>query len=246
MREMFDFVLAFVTAANSSVDEQTSAVRVSTSGIGSFDFSAGEQTLEDTDGELGDDQEMFSALGFISRPRDPEKLQGKEYRAEAIAARTADGLVPLSWRDLRFERYIPNGLPKGSVRMVGYGGAFCSLDVRDGASPTENIFTCYVPYQFSGTTPSKAHSVIVSSNPDDGISLTHGDGYQVALTSDGILMRTSDGQTFFNMKEGEINLQSAKILLKGNVYAGSQAEVGIPLLAGPASPPCPSLFVSPV
>ena len=248
MRQMFDFVLAFVTAAGSSVDEQTRAVRVSTSGIGGFDFGEGTQTLDDTDGELGDAQEMFSALGVLSRPLDPETLAGKEYRAEALAARTADGLVPLSWRDLRFERFIPNGIPKGTVRMVGYGGAFCSLDVRDGVTPVENIFTCYVPYEFSGsegTTPDKAHAVVVSSNPDDGITLTHGDGFQVALTTDGILMRTPDAETFFAMREGEISMQAQKILCKGNVYVGSQAEAGVPLLAGPASPPCPSLFVSP-
>jgi hypothetical protein len=235
MKEVFDFVLAFATVVGSSVNELTKSVQVSTSGASAFNVGGNERSIDlgDNEGELSDNQDMYGQLGILARPLDPEKIGGKDYRAEVVAARTADGLVPLAWRDLRLERFFPNGIPKGSVRMVGYGGAFASFDLAD----TENSYTIYIPYDFSGDTPTKAHAIIVDPNPDNGITLTHGDGYQVSLTS--------DSETFFKMKEGVITLSAAKIYAKGVLYVGQAGELGIPLLAGPASPPCPSLFLSP-
>lgn len=242
MREVFDFVLAFATVVGSSVDDLTKTTRITTAGAPSFNPLTASINLDDDKGELSDNQDMYGQLGILSRPLDPQKISGKDYRAEVVAARTADGLIPLAWRDLRLERYFPNGIPKGTVRMVGYGGGFATFDM---AEQDENIFVLYVPYEFSNGTPAKAHAVIVDPNPDNGITLTHGDGYQVALTSDGILMRTSDAETFFQMKEGIINLVAKKIFAKGTLYVGQAGELGIPLLAGMASPPCPSLFLSP-
>lgn len=242
MKEVFDFVLSFATVVGSSVNELTGNVQVTTAGASAFDAAAGELMLDDLDGELSDNQDMYGQLGILARPKDPEKIAGKDYRAEVVATRTADGLVPLAWRDLRFERFNPNGIPKGTVRMVGYGGGFASFDLAD---TDENIYTIYVPYDFVNGVATKAHAIIVDSNPANGITLTHGDGYQVALTEDGILMRTSDDSTFFQVKEGVITQTAAKIFLKGTVYVGQAGELGVPLLAGPASPPCPSLFLSP-
>lgn len=244
MRQMFDFVLSFATVVGSSINEQTKTVQISTSGVGSFGTEENDFSLDfgDEAGELADNQDMYGPLGILSRPLDPEKIAGRDYRAEVVAARTADGLIPIAWRDLRFERYFPGGIPKGTVRMVGYGGGFASFDMSDNV---ENIYTIYLPYDFVNGTPTKAHAIIVDSNPDNGITVTHGDGYQVALTSDGILMRTSDDSTFFHMKEGVISQSAAKIFLKGTVYVGQAGEAGVPLLPGAASPPCPSLFLSP-
>lgn len=246
--EAFDWVLGFVTVAGSSVDNETSATLITTSGVGTFNFDEGDTELDDEKGERGDDQEMFGSLGVLGRPQDPETIGGKDYRAEAVAARTADGLVPMSWRDLRLDRFFPNGLPKGAIRMVGYGGAFSGFDVKEGTSgaSTENFATvAYVPYEYSGGVAQKAHSIFVDPDPANGITLTHGTGWQVALTEEGIMMRTPDAETFFQLKEGEFNVAAAKIFLKGACYVGAAAEAGIPLLPGPASPPCPSLFLSP-
>jgi hypothetical protein len=242
MKTLFDFTLAFVTVVGSSIAEQTKTVRVSTAGAAGFN-PEGELLLDDGDGELANDQDVYGQLGMMARPLDPETLDGRDYRAEVVAARTADGLVPLAWRDLRFERFFPNGIPKGTVRMVGYKGGFASFDVD--AAGTANNYTIYLPYNFVNGVPQNAHAIVVDSDPANGITMTHGDGYQVALTSDGILMRTSDDATFFHMKEGRIVLTAAKIFAKGTLYVGQAGETGVPLLPGAASPPCPSLFLSP-
>lgn len=243
MKQAFDFVMSFATVVGSSINQQNNAVQISTAGVGGFgSLDNFELKLEDTEGELADNQDTYGALGLLSRPMDPEKIAGRDYRAETVSARVADGLIPIAWRDLRFERFFPNGIPKGTVRLVGYGGGFASFDM---SANVENIYTVYLPYNFVNGVPQKAHAIVVDANPDNGITMTHGDGYQMALTSDGILMRTSDDKTFFHMKEGVVSLTAAKIFLKGTTYIGQAGEFGIPLLAGPASPPCPSLYVSP-
>ena len=249
MKVMSDFVLAFVTAVGSSVDDQTKTTRATTTGIGGFsiDLNGNPITeLGDEDGELGDDQETYGALGVLARPPDPETIGGKDYRAEGIAVRTEDGLVPFAWRDLRLDRHFPNGIPKGSVRVVGYGGAFTALDSEGEGVDRVDTETFYVPFDWNPATETydKAHAIIIQPNAEDGITLTHADGFQVALTDDGVLMRTPDDTTFIQMRAGEITFSAVKIFAKGTLYVGQSAELGVPLLAGAASPPCPSLFLS--
>lgn len=251
MKQLFDFTLAFVTAVRSGVNKRTGATTITASGIGGFAKNAtgiSGTTTGDLNGELGEEQEMYGALGVLARPLDPETLGGKAFAAEAIAARTSDGLVPLSWRDFRLDRFFPNGLPKGSIRTVGYGGGFSSLDVKAGTSGATrtNTHTVYIPYEWANGVATKCHSLIIDPDPANGITINHGSGYQLALTSDGFLMRTSDDKTFFSLKEGIATLSATKVFLRGTVYAGLTPEVGLPALPSVAFPGCPSLFLSPV
>jgi len=119
-------------------------------------------------------------------------------------------------------------------------------------SKRANISALYVPYAFdSAGVAQKAHAIII--DPTDGnssIQLIHGDGVRLTLSEEtgsgpGIVAAI-DGSTFLRMAAGELTLQAEKVTLKGNVYLGAAAETGLPLLAGVASPPSPSVFVSPV
>jgi hypothetical protein len=232
-----DWALSFVRVIGSTVVGEHSAV-----------LWGGEGAVGDVDDPLGEgpgekfiDKEQYTGP-VVWRPRPPADVGGKQVGAEGIAVRKGGGLIPLVARDLRLQRTLP---PKvGTTGLSSYGGGFLSFD--DNAAE-ESVMTLYVPYAFVDGVPTKAHAIIV--DPTDGnesISITHGEGYQLSLTKEDGLVALLDADTFLRAKPGEFTLQAPKIMLKGNVYLGASAETGIPLLAGPASPPSPSVFVSPL
>lgn len=244
----FGRIAQFARVVSSSLNSRTQALQVTLTGIGSL-F---EDETDDEDGEVSPNAEMFGALGFISRPADPEAIAGKEYACEALCLRTEDGLVPFSWRDLRLNSFFENGVPAGRISMVGYGGGFYAIDLTDDKNGDQltNNHTIYAPYDYSDGTPNKAMVIQLNTEPgNENITMSIGggsSGFQMTITEDdGLQVRTPNDETLFNIREDTITLAADKIFLKGNVYVGSQAESGIPLLAGSASPPCPSLFVSP-
>jgi len=239
-------VAEFVKVIASSLGSTNGATLANVTGIDGGD----EQTRE-----KGNDEEMYQALGVIGRPLPPE---GDAF-AEALAVRTEDGFVPFAWRDLRLHRALnPSGAPttprEGQLMFVGYGGAFLSHSMTDGntGSKRGNVVTLYCPYDFDADgAPQKAHAIII--DPTDGnraISIVHGSGLFFTMAEDtgsgpGIVASV-DGSTFMRMSPGEFSVSAEKILLKGNCYLGRQAEAGAPLLPGIASPPCMSLYLSPV
>jgi len=229
---MFDDVLGFGPVVASSVEGEHSFTLYNVDGISDLGADDSEGA-----GETSTAEENYQSIGIIGRPLPPDG----EDSLEALFARTGDGMVPFAYRDARLHRHYPNP-GEGDLAFVSYGGGFHSMSLNDSG---ETIHTLYVPYEYSGGTPQKAHAVVMDPDPANGITLTHGDGYQVALTSDGILMRSSGANTFIHLKDGEIKIQAAKIFIKGNTYLGAQAETGVPLLAGSASPPGPSVFISP-
>lgn len=244
----FDFVAQFARVLSSSINPRTQSLQVDLGGIGSL-F---EDETDDSQGEVSEQSEMFGALGFVSRPADPEVIAGKEYACEALCMRTSDGLVPISWRDLRLNSYFPGGVPAGRIGMVGYGGGFHTIDLTDDPNGDQktSIHFIYAPYDYSGGVPNKAMAIALDTTPgSENISMSIGggtSGFQVTINeTDGVQVRTPDTGTMFNIREDEINLTAKKIMLKGAVYLGAQAETGVPLLPGPASPPCPSLYLSP-
>jgi len=254
-----DRIVAFVKAVSSTVEGENSEARYNVTGAGGFRVGAG-GAITNGSGDDGDDageqassQEGYASLGVVGRPLPPD---GNLF-AEAAALRTDDGLLPFGWRDLRLSRAVnPGGgaatPTEGQLMFAGYGGAFLSHAMAPDA-PGSNISTWYLPFDFDGDgVPQKAHVVSMDPTPGNStIQLVHADGVVVALTEDagggapGITWAVDDA-TFGSMKPGEVTISANKIMLKGNVYVGAQAEAGLPLLAGAASPPCPSLFVSPV
>jgi hypothetical protein len=252
-------VIEFVRVVASSVAGTNKATLFNVAGIAGFAVDAnGAITGAEEDNEQGEqahEQDTYSALGIVGRPLEPEG----DLFAEALAARTEDGLTPFAFRDLRIHRAINAGgtsaPAKGQLMFGGYGGAFVAhtMTSANTGSKKGNVTTIYVPYEFDGDgAPTKAHAI--SIDPTDGnssISLIHGDGVFFSLTEDagggdpGIVW-SCDGSTFGRMSAGEFVVNAQKITLKGNVYVGAEADAGVALLPGASSPPCPSLFVSPV
>ncbi len=250
----FDQVAAFVRVLSSELLGASFEPVYNGASIGDF---GGDGSVDDSDdvGEAMRRQPGFGALGIIGRPRAPS---GGLF-AEAIAMRIDGGLQPIGWRDLRLHRALnpggSGGTPaEGQLLFAGYGGAFLShaLTSADVGSARANISTWYVPFDFDGSgVPGKAHVISIDPTPgNSSISLVHADGVRIDLTADAGtgspgLVASIDGATFLRFSAGELSIQAERILLKGNCYVGRNAEAGLPLLAGPASPPCPSLFVSP-
>lgn len=252
-------VVEFVKVVSSGLSGPSSAVHMNVTGSGGFELDADGQVTgtdsSDEGGEQAHEQEAYQALGIIGRPLPPE---GDAF-AEALTLRTGDGLIPFAFRDLRLHRAInPSGAGttprEGQLMFAGYGGAFLSHAMTEGnvGSKRGNISTWYVPHAFDGAgVPQKAHAISIDPTPGkSSITLAHASGIFLALTEDtgngpGIVASV-DGQTFFRMSAGEVTVQAAKILLKGNCYLGRAAEAGTQLLGGPISPPSPSVFVSPL
>lgn len=242
-------VVEFCKVIASSVGGRNGATLFNVAGIGGFDGA------DEDEGEQAHEQEVFQSLGIIGRPLPPEG----DLFAEALTVRTEDGLVPFAFRDLRLHRALnPNGggtTPReGQLVFAGYGGAFIghSMTSDPSGSKRANVTTLYVPHSFDGAgVPQKAHAIII--DPSDGnssITLVHADGVFLTLseetgTGPG-LVASVGSSTFLRLTDGELTLQAERVLLKGNVYVGRAAETGVPLLPGPTSPPCPSLYLSPV
>ncbi len=260
-----DNVIAFTKVIATSITTPNSEVVYNVSGISGFRTDASGAVLPlagddaDESGEVADGQVAYQSLGILARPVPPD-ADDPDLFAEALTLRTADGLLPFAYRDLRFAKQVnPGGTgttpAEGQIMFAGYGGAFLShaLTADPVGSQKANITTWYCPYDFVDGVPQKAHTISIDPTPgNSSISLVHADGVFFTLTEDadgsgnpGITWAVDD-DTFGSMIPGEVTINAAKIMMKGNVYLGAQAETGLPLLAGPASPPCPSLFVSTV
>lgn len=238
-----DAVAAFVKVIGSAIagGEPVYNVRA-IGGFGGFgdDSEAG--------GEQASRQIGYGALGVVGRPLPPE---GSRF-AEAAALRVDNGLSPIAWRDLRlFDAIEPE---PGQLAFAGYGGAVLSHAMTPDEVGTKraNIATWYVPFDFDGAgVPQKAHAIAIDPTPaNSSISLVHADGVFVTLTADtgagpGVVVAVDDS-TFLRMSPGEVTINAARILLKGNCYLGAAAEAGVPMLGGPMTPPSPSVFISPV
>lgn len=236
-------VVEFCSVIASSLGGKNGAVLYDVEGIAGF---------EGEDAEQSSAEPAYSALGILAAPLPPEG----EFRLEALGLRTEDGLTPFAYRDLRINRAVNGGgaptAPRpGQTLFAGYGGAFIghSMTAQPTGSKKGNVTTIYVPYAFSGDTPGKAHAIIIDpSEGNSSISLVHGDGVFFTLSEDtgsgpGIVASVGSS-TFFRMAAGELTLQADRVMLKGNVYLGRNAEAGVQLLGGPVSPASASVFVS--
>jgi hypothetical protein len=258
---LLDNVIQFVKVVASEVVGTNSAIAYNVTGIGGFKTNAAGEVTTDDDGddagEQAHEQPVYSALGMVGRPLPPNA----DGFLEGIALRVDDGLETFAQRDLRINRALnPTGAgtapAAGQIGFAGYGGGFVSVRqaTAESGSKTPDVFTIYVPYEFDGSgVPTKAHAVIIDPTPgNSSIQLIHGDGVFVTMseeTGEGPgLVAAVGADTFLRMSAGKLTLQATEILLKGNCYLGRGPSPAafLPLLAGPASPPGPSIFISPV
>lgn len=254
-----DQVIEFVKVVASEVRGSNAAVLYDVVGVGGFSADgAGNLTgadVTDDASEQAPQQPAYQSLGILARPLPPTDQQDF---LEAMAVRTSDGMEPFAYRDLRLNRAAnPTGAATapapGQTMLVGYGGGVVShqMTAENAGDQKANITHIYVPYNFADGVPQKSHAIIIDPTPgNSSIQLIHGDGVRFMLqeeTGSGPgIVATVDNATFLRMAAGELTVQAEKILLKGNVYLGRQAESGVPLLAGAASPPGPSIFISSV
>lgn len=248
--EAFDLVLQFATVVKSSIKAATMDVVDQVLGLGGLED-------DDTDGEQAPEQVRYSgALGMIWRALPPDQVRGRSRFTEVLAAKLADGLLPMAWRDERINRAFPAGPKEGTIAMAGYGGGFHSIDLTEQASGSQkaNIHVIYCPYEFDAAgVPAKAHAIVIDpSAGNSAISITHGDGFQLSLTSEGFNVNI-DESTFLAMGPGAFTVNAEKIILQGNVVMGKSAAAAVPIPAVvgvPATPgpllPSTSVFYTPV
>lgn len=198
-------------------------------------------------GETDQEAEVFGALGVVGRPLEPETVAGRSAHAEVLCLRTADGLVPISARDLRL-RMQGDGPAAGTLAFVGYGGGFHSLSPVGGDPTLGTIHVIYCPYNFdSAGVAQKAHTIVLDpTSGNESVSIVHARGQSILLQDDGTArMQSVDGQSYVQVKDKEVAISADQLVLNGTVVVGNPVTpVPLPLLAGPASPPCPRLFLS--
>lgn len=248
-----DFVVQFSDVVNSSLSSRTGAVQLSVTGIAGLDY--GEESsiplADDKKAENTNNAEQYSAPGIIGRPLPPQSLKGIDYRMNVVCIRTADGLVPVAYRDLRW-KMGGNGPGAGVLAFVGYGGGFHSLTpVAKGSNPSGGgtLHVIYCPYDFDNDgNARKAHTIILDpSQGNESIMITHANGLALTMSNEGkkaILMKNASGNATLRLDDDGVTITASRIVLNGGVTIGD-AATAVPMLAGAASPPAPKLFVSP-
>jgi hypothetical protein len=251
---LLDYIAGFGRALASSVDAKTKVTLVQLAGIAGLNPNLDPtQASGEADGEQSEKEPLFGPLPLVWRQLKSGTLKGKTAHADVLVIRTADGLVPVAWKDVRIWNAFPSGLAEGQVAFAGYGGGFYSLSLTAGnvGSAKGNIHVIYCPYDFdSDGVPSKAHAIVIDpTSGNESVSITHGSGYQISMMADQGILMTVAGDCWAHMKPGppsQFTVQATQITLKGSVALGANPIAGVPLLPALASPPCPSLFLSPV
>ncbi|MHC4501008.1 MAG: hypothetical protein ACYS21_18055 [Planctomycetota bacterium] len=267
-----DYVMQFSKVVSSSVTSdpdsgESLGLLFNVAGAGGFDFSGDVPsiTIDDDAGERSESAEVFGALGIMSRPLAPETVKGRSEHADVACIRTADGLVPVATRDTRL-RMGGNAPSEGQVALVGYGGkdlvtpgatrnlgGFISMTPNDSENNQGTIETLYCPYDFdSDGVAQKAHSITLDpSSPKATLSIVHSSGMAITMSTLGeldadseLVIKNTDGAAYINLKaNGKIDIVGS-VTINGSLVVGNPTTA-VPLLAGAASPPCSTLFVSP-
>jgi NAD-dependent dihydropyrimidine dehydrogenase PreA subunit len=240
-----NWTLSYFRVTGSTVDGHHSAVLVGGSGaVGGFTDDP------EDEGETESETEAYGAPGVVFRPRPPEEVDTPDgprtLAAEAMAARVGEKLVPMAWRDLRFNRVYSN--PRaGSVALVGYGGGFLAFDdtTEDSGDQRATVCVLYCPREFSGGVHSKAHAIILDP-VENTVAILHGDGMALVMDEDNGITCRADRTTYWNLQPGKFTCVADSINLRGNVALGANTLAAVPLLAGAASQPTPSVWFSPV
>jgi hypothetical protein len=224
---MLDYLIGFGKIIASSVSTRTKAVLLNIVG------SAGDASGGDGDeaGETAANQDHYTALGLVFRPRPPTKKDGVDQYAEPLFIRTGDGLVPFAYRDLRLNEFFP--APKeASITWVGYAGAFdaneASFESDEPHRPKSSVRTTYVPYAFQNGVPTKAHTITIDGTAgNESISIVHGDGMAVLMKHGGknsIVIKNKAGNAYVEVNDDGVTAN-------GNLVVTGGASIGSPTAA---------------
>lgn len=235
-----DYVVQFGVVKGSSLLEEAdtgdkTGVVYSVEGMG----EVGER------GETDSAAEVFSSFGIVGRPLPPSTSGGRTKQHEVICLKTADGLVPISARDLRL-KMGGDGPGEGTVAFVGYGGGFHSMSPVGGDPDNGTIHVIYCPYDFdSSGVAQKAHAVVLDpTSGNESVSVIHSGGQCLLLQDDGtIRMQSPDGQSYVQVEDGKVSISADQVVLNGTVYIGNPTSA-VALLGGSASQPCARLWLN--
>lgn len=249
-----DLVIQFAKVVSSSLATPATggaarAVQYAIAGIGDAEGLEGGEGIiltDDNAGERTEDGDVFGQIGIIARPLPPTTSGALSEHAEVVCVRTADGLVPVATRDVRL-RMFGNAPNEGAVALVGYGGSYHAIAPVDNDDLTKGaIHTIYCPYDFNSSgVAQKAHTITIDpTSGNESISIVHAEGTAITMSANKeILLKNSTGSSYIMLDDGGITM-TGQINLSGSVVIGNPAAA-VPLLAGAASPPCSTLFVSP-
>jgi hypothetical protein len=240
--EVFQFTkILSSSVANDPATGVNDGLLYSVAGGGSVDFSGDEPIirLDDDHAEADDAAECFGQLGILARPLPP----GSGGYAESLCVKSGDAFVPISHRDNRL-RMQGNGPNEGTIAMVGYGGGIMSFDpVDDGDSGTIQVLYCPFDFDADGVAQ-KAHAITLNpTSGNESISIVHSSGLAITMVDDELVLKNKNGTATIALGNDGITM-TGQINLAGSVVIGNPTAA-VPLLAGPASPPCSTLFVSP-
>lgn len=239
--------MRFAKCTGSSLDAN-GMVQLTVVGVGDLDPLNPGAAVNDDTAERAEDQPAFGALGVLARPL-PDDASGY---MEVVCVRTADGMAPIAMRDRRLS--MGTAAPgAGVVGLVGYGGGFHSMTpVADGSAPAGGgtLHVLYCPYDFDANgVAQKAHAIIMDPTPgNESLQVIHGDGMAVLMSGTGkkaLVLKNAAGNATMRLDDDGFQVNADKIVLAGVVYLGFQPQLALPLLAGPASPPGPSVYISP-
>jgi hypothetical protein len=260
-RVMADMVVQIAKVLGSSIAESASGdkkpVQYHVIGVPGMDFTGPEPVIDEDEAnsEVSEEADAFVALGVVSRPLPPSTDGGSDEHTEVVCLRQADGLLPIAVRDVRL-RMGGNAPNEGTIALVGYAGGYHSISPVDNDDLDKGaIQIVYCPYDFSGGVAQKAHVITLDpTSGNESISLVHADGQAIFLQNDGSVQLQTDGvpagtgstlqQSSIKLEPGKITLQADQIVNNGSVYVGDPL-LGVPLLAGVLSAPCPRFFVAP-
>jgi len=187
-------------------------------------------------GGLGMDPGLPTALanhpyGFLGRPATGE--EGKS--ALALVAREGDDLHVWAQGDPSIVAKLPQLTEGGSVQY-SRTGTYAVMDGEDGT------WTLYVPYAFSGETPTKAHLVQVGldSNGKPVINIQSGTGASICILDDKLTIKNAAGDTW-------MSLDSAGGAFAGNWKFAGALDIGatsFPVALAPLVTACLQVLAS--
>lgn len=248
-----DLTVQFSKVVSSSLSQRTGAIQYSVTGIAGMDFTLGSSANipldNDTKAESIDDAEHFTSPGIIGRPLPPEKINGISHHMEVLCIRTTDGLIPVSYRDLRLRMGIDKTAPgEGVFAFVGYGGGFHSLSPVD-AGDGGTLHVIYCPYDFDASgVAQKAH--VITMDPTSGnesITIVHANGLAITMSNDdkkALVLKNAAGDATLRLDDDGITATAKQITLSGTVIVG-EPSLALPLLPGTASQGSSNFRLSP-
>jgi len=181
---------------------------------------------DDTDeqGDVANDQPMFTAPGLYCRPLGRVKEEDATGLnpagvCEVVFIRSADEAYPVGFRDDRLSR-VPNPIP-GEVGLAQYQGGFISL--RPNADGDGTNFMLYgARKDSSGEVVSASSISIETASATPQILMQHELGQTLVLNKDGgVVLANAANDAYVEVKPVGVTINGAEVVITGGVVMGN-------------------------